>query len=144
MFAWGITCTSTSNSRMFHSYADVTPLPVKCCKFGAAYCHEHWGFFTLQHILWHTFVMIISEDSWHSHLLQKVWQWSCRYLVLRLSLSRPVIEPRPPAYEANTLPTEPPRRLRISLIFIYLHVNISKFCYPFSVKFHFKNTDKFL
>ena len=30
------------------------------------------------------FIMVISEDPWHSHLLPSVWQWSCHYLFLRL------------------------------------------------------------
>ena len=32
----------------------------------------------------HHFRMVISEDPWHSHLLQSVWKWSCHYLFLRL------------------------------------------------------------
>ena len=31
------------------------------------------------------FIMVISKDPWHSHLLPRVWQWSCRCLFLRLS-----------------------------------------------------------
>ena len=30
------------------------------------------------------FIMVMSEDPWHSHLLPSVWQWSCHYLFLRL------------------------------------------------------------
>ena len=30
------------------------------------------------------FIMVISEDPWHSHLLPSVWQWSSQYLFLRL------------------------------------------------------------
>ena len=30
------------------------------------------------------FLMVISEDPWHSHLLPSIWQWSCHYLFLRL------------------------------------------------------------
>ena len=32
----------------------------------------------------HPFIMIISEDSWHSHQLPSVWQWGCHYLFLRV------------------------------------------------------------
>ena len=32
----------------------------------------------------HLFTMVISEDPWHSHLLQSVYQWSCHYLFSRL------------------------------------------------------------
>ena len=28
----------------------------------------------------HTFMMVISEDPWHFHLLLSVKQWSCHYL----------------------------------------------------------------
>ena len=51
-----------------------------------------------------SFIMVISEDPWHSHLLPSVWQWSCHYLLLRLRSVRPGIEPRSPACEANALP----------------------------------------
>ena len=30
------------------------------------------------------FIMVISEDPWHSHLLPSVWQWNCHYLFSRL------------------------------------------------------------
>ena len=33
------------------------------------------------------FIMVISEDPWHSYLLPSVWHWRCHYLFLRL---RPV------------------------------------------------------
>ena len=45
--------------------------------------------------------MDISEDPWHLHLLSRVWQWSCHYLFYDIGLSRPGIEPRSPACEAN-------------------------------------------
>ena len=32
----------------------------------------------------HPFIMVISEDPWHSHLLPSVWQWSCHYLFFRI------------------------------------------------------------
>ena len=32
----------------------------------------------------HPFIMVITEDPWHSHLLPSFWQWSCHYLFLRL------------------------------------------------------------
>ena len=28
----------------------------------------------------HSFIMVILENPWHSHLLPNVWQWSCHYL----------------------------------------------------------------
>ena len=48
------------------------------------------------------FIMIISKDPWHSHLLPNVWQWSCHYLFQRLF--RPGIKPRSPACQLNALP----------------------------------------
>ena len=49
---------------------------------------EQWGFFTCYT---HCdtglpFLMVISEDPWHSQLLPSVWQWSCHYLFLRLPI----------------------------------------------------------
>ena len=32
----------------------------------------------------HLFIIIISEDPWHSHLLPNFWQWNCHYLFLQL------------------------------------------------------------
>ena len=32
----------------------------------------------------HPFIMVMSENPWHSHLLPSVWQWSCHYLFKRL------------------------------------------------------------
>ena len=47
---------------------------------------EQWGFLTCRT---HCdtglpFIMFISDDPWHSHLLLSVRQWSCHYLFLRL------------------------------------------------------------
>ena len=36
---------------------------------------EQWGFLSVPHLLWHAgypFIMVISEDPWHSHLLRSV------------------------------------------------------------------------
>ena len=46
---------------------------------------EQWGFFNVPH--WHgptLFIMVISEDPWHSHLLTSIWRWSCQDLFLLL------------------------------------------------------------
>ena len=47
---------------------------------------EQWEFLSVPHLLWHgnPFIMVISEDPWHSHLYPSVWQWCCHYLFLRL------------------------------------------------------------
>ena len=50
------------------------------------------------------FIMVISEDPWHSHLLPSVWQWSCPTCFKDLGLYWPGIKPRLPACEANALP----------------------------------------
>ena len=44
---------------------------------GSLACHTYCD-------TWHPFIMVISEDSWYSHLLPSVWQLSCHYLFLRL------------------------------------------------------------
>ena len=48
---------------------------------GSLACHTHYD-------TGHLFIMVISEDPWHSHLLHSVWQWSCHYLFYDLGLSR--------------------------------------------------------
>ena len=50
------------------------------------------------------FIMVISEDPWHSHLLPSVWLLGCHYLFLRFRSVATGIEPRSPACEANALP----------------------------------------
>ena len=40
----------------------------------------------------HPFIMVTSEDQWHSHLLPSVSQWSCHYLFYYFGLSRLGIE----------------------------------------------------
>ena len=78
-----------SQSRIFHSYGGVTiageglqiltyarhswPLSSE----GSLTCHTHCNTGLL-------FILVISKDPRHSHLLPSVWQWSCRYLFLRL------------------------------------------------------------
>ena len=64
------------------THMETSPLPVKGCKFWT------WAVRVLKRDTGHPFIMVISEDPWHSHLLPSVWKWSCRYLFLRLSLSR--------------------------------------------------------
>ena len=70
---------------------------------------EHWGFYSMPHLLWHghPFMMVIFEDPLHSHLLPSVWQWSWHYLFLRL---------RSVAAEIRA-PNLPRERERINLIF---------------------------
>ena len=35
----------------------------------------------------HPFILVISEDSWHSHLIPSAWQLNCHYLFYDLGLS---------------------------------------------------------
>ena len=73
-------------TRECFTHVKTSPLPVKNDKFGNlcsaliskgslvcyTYCDKE-----------HPFIMAISEDPWHSHLLPSFWQWSCHYLFLR-------------------------------------------------------------
>ena len=43
---------------------------------------ELWVSCSVQHPLWHG--ASFYDDSWHSHVLPSVWQWSCHYLFQRL------------------------------------------------------------
>ena len=78
----------TSHSRIFHSYGDVTitseglqiltdsrhfwQLSSEASLSSHAYCDTG-----------HPFIMVFSEDPWHSHLLPSAWQWNCHWLVCR-------------------------------------------------------------
>ena len=97
-----------SHSRIFHSYGDVTNagewLQIliyarhswSLSSEGSLACHTYCD-------TGHSFIMVISEDPWHSHLLPSVKQWSCHYLCLRLrSVSRD-LNTQPSACEANAL-----------------------------------------
>ena len=78
-----------SHSRIFHSYGDVTiageglqiltygrhSLPLS--SEGSLTCHTYCETGLL-------FIMVISEDPWHSYLLPSAWQWSCHDLIKRL------------------------------------------------------------
>ena len=73
LFIWSF----SSNSRIFHSYGDVTiaseGLQILTCarrswplsSEGSLACHTYCD-------TWHPFIMVISEDPWHSHLLLSV------------------------------------------------------------------------
>ena len=76
------------------TYIETLLLPVKGCKFwpmlgtrghwaeGSLTCHNHCDTGL-------PFIMVISADPLHSHLLQSVWQWSRHYLFTTYGLSRP-------------------------------------------------------
>ena len=87
MFIWSL----WSHSRIFHSYGNVTiageelqiltyarhSWPLSSEGLISLTCHTHWDAGL-------PFIMVISEDPCHSHLMPSVWQWSCHYVFLRL------------------------------------------------------------
>ena len=97
------------HSRIFHSYGDVI-IAGEGLQI-LTYARHSWPLSSEGSLTCHTycdtglpFIMVISEDPWHSHLLPSVWQWSCHYLFYDLGLSRPRNESRSPTHEANALP----------------------------------------
>ena len=105
LFVWSL----SSHSRIFHSYRDVT-IASEGLKIWN-YARHSWPLSSEGSLTCHTFcdtglpfIMVISKDPWHSHLLPSIWQWSCHYLFLRL---RSVVtgDRTPISWcEANTLP----------------------------------------
>ena len=79
----------SSHSRIFHSYGNVTftgeGLQIltyarhswSLSSEGSLACHTYFD-------TGHPFMMVISEDPWHLHVLPSVLHWSCHYLFLRL------------------------------------------------------------
>ena len=66
-------------TREFFTHLKTSPLPIKGCKFytfarhlwplsseGSLACHTYCN-------TGHPFIMIISGDPWHSHVMQSVW-----------------------------------------------------------------------
>ena len=67
------------------------------------------------------FIMFISEDPWHPHLLPSAWQWSCHYLFSRLGSDAVRIRTRNHAHARRTLwPTAPLRRFQKRFLKIYM------------------------
>ena len=85
---------------IFQSFGDVSirVRPAKFDLWSALMAIEQWGFFSVLHLLWQGYqiIMVISVDPWHSHLLSSVWQWSYHYLFEDLGLLR---------WDSNTLPS---------------------------------------
>ena len=102
----------SSHLSIFHLYWDVTiageglqiltyaryswPLNSE----GSLTCHTHCETGLL-------FIMVISEDPWHSHCCRAIGSGAVTTCFYDLGLSRPGIEPRSPACEANALPLRP-------------------------------------
>ena len=73
----------------FHSYGDVTiideGLQILTCTWHSWPLSSKGSLVCLIYCdMGHPFIMVISEDPWHSCLLPSVWQWSCHYLFLQL------------------------------------------------------------
>ena len=83
---FGVFCPTRD---FFHSYGDVT-IAGEGLQI-LTYARHSWPLSSEVSLMCHTyydtglrFIMVISEDPWHSHLLPSVWQWNCHYLFLRL------------------------------------------------------------
>ena len=101
LFVWSL----SSHSRIFQSYGDVT------------IAGEGLQILTYA---WHSwpsssggpFIIVISEDPWHSHLLPSVWQCSCMSLPVFLRLRSVATEDRTPISRMRGArsTSKPPRR----------------------------------
>ena len=74
-----------SHSRIFHTYWDVFISGEELQIFTYAQHSRSLSvrIFLACHIycaMGHLFIMVISENPWHSHQLPSIWQWSCLYL----------------------------------------------------------------
>ena len=85
LFVWSL----STHSRNFHLYGDVT-IAGEGLQI-LTHARHSWQLIIEGSLTCHTycdtglpFIMVISEDPWHSHLLPSVCQWSCHYLFLRL------------------------------------------------------------
>ena len=84
----------------FHSFGDIT-ITVVGLKI-LTFTRHLWPLSSECSLTCHTgqpVIKVISEDPWHSHILPSVCQWSLK----DFDLSRPGIEPRSPACDANAL-----------------------------------------
>ena len=66
---------------------------------------EQWWFSSVLHLLWHggPFIMVISKETWHSHLLLSVQHLSCHYVFYDFGLSQLVFETQSSACDAYAL-----------------------------------------
>ena len=82
--------------RIFHSFGDVT-----ITSEGLQITLHSWPLSSESPLTCHIycdtgqlFIMVISEDTWHTHLLSSIWQWSCHFLFLWLMSVPTGIEPK--------------------------------------------------
>ena len=66
----------------FFTHLEMSPLPLNGCKFWPMLStYGHWAVRVLKRatstVRGHLFIMVISEDPWHPHLMPSVLQWSC-------------------------------------------------------------------
>ena len=89
MFVWGF----ASHSRIFHSYGNVT-IAGEGLEI-LTYARHSWSLSSEGSLAWHTyydtghpFIMVISEDPWHSikPIAERLAAWSCHYMYLFLRL----------------------------------------------------------
>ena len=94
----------SSHSRIFYLYRDVTSAGEGLQIF--TYARHSWSLSSEGSLAYHTygdtghsFVMVISENPWHLHLLPRVSQWRCHYLIKKLRFVAAGIRTpnRPPA-----------------------------------------------
>ena len=86
-----------STREIFHSWGDGRHRAANLDLCSTLMAIEQWGIFNVPQLLWHGPTLYnghISEDPWHSHLMTRVWQWSCHY-------RRKFV---PTVIEANALP----------------------------------------
>ena len=114
-FFWGGGWFSSHSRFFFHM--ETSPLPVKGCKvWPRLRVIEQWGFSSVPYLLWH------GASVYKGHLrgpvtlnlLPSVWQWNCRYLLLRLrSVAAGIRTPNLPLVGRTLLPiASPPRHSR--------------------------------
>ena len=77
---WLVVWSLSSHSRVFHSYVDVTIAGEGLHIL--TYGNHLWTLSSESSLTLHThcdtglpFIMVISENPWHSHLMPCVWQW---------------------------------------------------------------------
>ena len=101
-------CGFTSYSRIFHSYGGATITGEGLHIL--TYTRHSWPLSSVGSLACHTscdtghpFIMDITEDPWHSHLLPSVWLWNCHYLISRLKRRSWDSNTQPSACLANAL-----------------------------------------
>ena len=105
LFVWSL----PSHSRIFHSNGDVTTADeglqiLTNARHSSPMSSEGSLTSHTQCDMGLPFIMVICQDPCHSQLMPSVLQWSYHYQFYDFGLSRPGIEPRAPACEANALP----------------------------------------